>query len=84
MFAYFQIRSTRDNAATTRALKALEDACVNGGNLMEMAVEAARQRATVGEISDAMEKVKKKRSEFTEDLKPHRDLSWFRKSQKRF
>ena len=50
------IRATRDVEACTAALKALEDAAQSGnGNLLALAVEAARARATVGEISDAME-----------------------------
>ncbi|MEM6312145.1 MAG: methylmalonyl-CoA mutase, partial [Pseudomonadota bacterium] len=52
-----QIRSTRDQAACDAALAALEaGAKDNTGNLLAMAVEAARARASVGEISMAMEK----------------------------
>jgi methylmalonyl-CoA mutase len=51
------IRATRDQAACDAALAALEDAARGTGNLLAAAVEAARARATVGEISDAMEKV---------------------------
>ncbi len=51
------IRANRDTAACEQALAALADGAANGGgNLLELAVEAARARATVGEISDAMEK----------------------------
>ena len=51
-----RIRKTRDTAACEVALKALEDAARSDeGNLLEAAVEAARARATVGEISQAME-----------------------------
>jgi methylmalonyl-CoA mutase len=51
-----QIRKTRDAKACEKALKALETAAAQSkGNLLELAVEAARARATVGEISDAME-----------------------------
>ena len=39
------------------ALAELTRRAADGGNLLEAAVEAARARATVGEISDAMEKV---------------------------
>ena len=50
------IRQSRDAAACEGALAALEQAARSGeGNLLAMAVEAARARATVGEISDAME-----------------------------
>ena len=51
------IRATRDAAAWEQAIAALEAAARTGGNLLAAAVEAARARATVGEISDAMEKV---------------------------
>jgi len=52
------IRNTRDQAACDAALKALSDAAESGeGNLLALAVEATRKRATVGEISDALEKV---------------------------
>ncbi|HBQ11069.1 MAG TPA: methylmalonyl-CoA mutase, partial [Myxococcales bacterium] len=52
------IRATRDSAACTAALEALTRAAESGeGNLLELAVEATRKRATVGEISEALEKV---------------------------
>ncbi|MBO6518688.1 MAG: methylmalonyl-CoA mutase [Rhodospirillales bacterium] len=52
------IRNTRDQAACDEALAALTKAAETGeGNLLELAVEATRKRATVGEISDALEKV---------------------------
>jgi methylmalonyl-CoA mutase len=51
------VRAERDQAACDAALKALEDGARGDGNLLALAVEAARARATVGEISDAMEKV---------------------------
>jgi methylmalonyl-CoA mutase len=52
-----RIRGTRDAAACDSALAALEQAARSGqGNLLALAVEAARARATVGEISMAMEK----------------------------
>ena len=49
------IRATRDKAACDVALLELGRRCEKGGNLLEAAIEAARQRATVGEISLAME-----------------------------
>jgi len=53
-----RIRETRDAAQVRSALEALTRAAENGhGNLLELAVQAARARASVGEISDAMEKV---------------------------
>ncbi len=51
------IRSARDEAACEAALLALEEGARADGNLLALAVEAARARATVGEISMAMEKV---------------------------
>jgi methylmalonyl-CoA mutase len=52
-----KIRATRDRAACEGALAALEQAAASGkGNLLQLAVEAARARASVGEISMAMEK----------------------------
>ncbi|MEO1599876.1 MAG: methylmalonyl-CoA mutase [Pseudomonadota bacterium] len=51
------IRATRDQAACTAALEALEAGARTDGNLLTLAVDAARARATVGEISDAMERV---------------------------
>jgi methylmalonyl-CoA mutase len=53
-----RIRASRDAAAVERALGALARCAETGtGNLLGLAVEAARARATVGEISDALEKV---------------------------
>ena len=52
-----KIRASRDEAAYTAALDELERRARDGGNLLEAAVEAARARATVGEISMTMEKV---------------------------
>jgi methylmalonyl-CoA mutase len=52
------IRARRDGAEVERRLAALTDAAATGqGNLLELAVAAARARASVGEISDALEKV---------------------------
>ncbi len=51
-----KIRSERDQAACDAALAELSRRAVEGGNLFEAAVEAARARASVGEISMAMEK----------------------------
>ncbi|WP_224815794.1 methylmalonyl-CoA mutase [Hasllibacter sp. MH4015] len=52
-----RIRAERDAAACAAALKDLERIAKEGGNLLAAAVEAARARATVGEISMAMENV---------------------------
>jgi methylmalonyl-CoA mutase len=51
------VRATRDSAACDAALKELTRRAAHGGNLLEAAVTAARARATVGEISMAMEDV---------------------------
>jgi len=52
-----KIRSTRDASAVQKALDALTDAAKTGkGNVLDLAVKAVRLRATVGEISDALEK----------------------------
>ncbi|MBM9594156.1 methylmalonyl-CoA mutase [Roseitranquillus sediminis] len=52
-----RIRRSRDAAAVDGALAALETGARDGrGNLLALAVEAARARATVGEISEAMER----------------------------
>jgi methylmalonyl-CoA mutase len=50
-----KIRSTRDDTAVSETLAELKRRAKEGGNLLEAAVEAARARATVGEISMAME-----------------------------
>ncbi|MGI9492043.1 MAG: methylmalonyl-CoA mutase, partial [Geminicoccaceae bacterium] len=53
-----KIRSERDQETCRKALAALTEMASSGeGNLLAGAVEAARARATVGEISDAMETV---------------------------
>ena len=50
-----RIRATRDQAKCDAALLELGRRCAEGGNLLAAAVECARARATVGEISLAME-----------------------------
>ncbi|MFC7048416.1 methylmalonyl-CoA mutase [Emcibacter nanhaiensis] len=52
-----KMRSTRDEAKCQAALEALTEAAKSGENLLEKAVDAARARASLGEISDAMEKI---------------------------
>jgi methylmalonyl-CoA mutase len=53
-----RIKATRDTAAVQSALGALTRAAENGeGNLLELSIEAMRLRATVGEVSDALEAV---------------------------
>ncbi len=53
-----QLRATRDETATQAALHALTKAAdTGGGNLLALGIDAARAQASVGEISDALEKV---------------------------
>jgi methylmalonyl-CoA mutase len=53
-----KIRASRDPAAVQAALAALTKAAETGdGNLLDLTVKAIRLRATVGEVSDALEKV---------------------------
>lgn len=51
-----RLRATRDEATVTSALQQLTQAAATGTNLLEAAIVAARHRATLGEISDAMER----------------------------
>ena len=51
-----KLRAERDSAAVKDALGALSECAKTGkGNLLELAVDAARKRASLGEISDALE-----------------------------
>ncbi len=53
-----KIKAERDNPAVQRALDALTAAASSGeGNLLALCIDAIRLRATVGEVSDALEKV---------------------------
>jgi methylmalonyl-CoA mutase len=53
-----QLRANRDEAAVQKALAAITECARTGkGNLLELSVEAARVRASLGEISDACEAV---------------------------
>ncbi|MFH8840507.1 methylmalonyl-CoA mutase [Streptomyces sp. NPDC017868] len=52
-----RLRAERDETACRDALDALTRAAGGDGNLLELAVRAARAKATVGEISEALEKV---------------------------
>ncbi|HLT76961.1 MAG TPA: methylmalonyl-CoA mutase [Ferrovibrio sp.] len=51
------IRNTRDKAKAEAAIRALEEGAAGNANLLELCVNAARARVTVGEMSDAMERV---------------------------
>ncbi|TMH11438.1 MAG: methylmalonyl-CoA mutase [Betaproteobacteria bacterium] len=53
-----QVRASRDAKAVQSALDALTQCAQSGeGNLLDLAIKAVRWRATVGEVSDALEKV---------------------------
>jgi methylmalonyl-CoA mutase, N-terminal domain len=52
-----KLRATRDNAATTKALDALEQAARGNDNLMPQIYDAVMAYATVGEITDRLRKV---------------------------
>ncbi|MEM9599457.1 MAG: methylmalonyl-CoA mutase [Pseudomonadota bacterium] len=53
-----QLKADRDPGAVAEALDALTKSADTGdGNLLALAVDAARKKATVGEISDALEKI---------------------------
>ena len=51
------VRAARDEARCRATLDALSEAAAGGGNLLALAVEASRARATVGEITQALERV---------------------------
>jgi methylmalonyl-CoA mutase len=53
-----ELRTNRDNAAVQKALDNITEAARTGkGNLLELSVEAAKVRASLGEISNAIEKI---------------------------
>ena len=53
-----ELKENRNNASVQKALDAITHACETGeGNLLELAIDAAIKRASLGEISFAMEKV---------------------------
>ena len=52
-----RIKRERDSAAVERSLAAVRNGAAGNGNLLVLAIDAARARATVGEISDALESV---------------------------
>lgn len=51
------LKSERNNDEVAQALQALTDGAAGNANLLELAIDAARKRATLGEISLALEKV---------------------------
>jgi methylmalonyl-CoA mutase len=52
-----ELRAQRDEVAVQQALAALKQAALGSGNMLQAAVEAARTRATLGEISFTLEEV---------------------------
>jgi methylmalonyl-CoA mutase len=52
-----RVKAERDPERVQQALDALRNGAAGDGNLLELSIEATRARATVGEISDAMEQV---------------------------
>lgn len=52
-----QLRATRDQSRVEAALRALTEGARGDANLLALSIEASRARATVGEISDALESV---------------------------
>jgi methylmalonyl-CoA mutase len=52
-----KLRSERNNDEVSAILEKLTEAAGGSGNLLELSIEAAKKRATLGEISDALEKV---------------------------
>jgi methylmalonyl-CoA mutase len=53
-----EMKSKRDSKAAEEILNKITDCCATGnGNLLDLSVQAARARCTIGEITDAMEKV---------------------------
>ena len=51
-----KLKASRDNKSVQKALDALTHAATSDDNLLELCIDAVRLRATVGEISDALEK----------------------------
>ncbi|HEX3431971.1 MAG TPA: methylmalonyl-CoA mutase [Rhizomicrobium sp.] len=52
-----KLKATRDREGVVKTISALREGAAGNGNLLELAIDAARARATVGEISDALESV---------------------------
>jgi len=53
-----KLKAERNDGEVKRALQNITEACTSGkGNLLELAIDAAKKRATLGEISDACEQV---------------------------
>ena len=73
-----KLKAERDEESVIESLKKLEDGAKNGkGNLLDFAVEAARKRATLGEISKALENAFGRHEAVTRSISGvyHRELS---------
>ncbi len=62
------LRRTRDADAVQRALDAISESASGTGNLLELSVQAMRARATVGEVSAALEKAWGRHRAFSQEL----------------
>ncbi|MBT6442488.1 MAG: methylmalonyl-CoA mutase, partial [Alphaproteobacteria bacterium] len=63
-----QVRADRDDAACRAALDALTEGAKGDGNLLALSIDAMRARATVGEVSDALETVFTRHSAVTRSV----------------
>jgi methylmalonyl-CoA mutase len=61
----FEVRKSRDSARVSTALSALEAGARGAANLLELTLEAMRARATVGEVSQALERAFGRHDEVT-------------------
>src|SRR5213082_410037 len=83
-----QVRKSRDAGRVKAALAALTEAAKSGqGNLLALSIEASRARATVGEISDALEQVFSRHQAATRSVSgiyggQYRDDEGFRRIQR--
>ncbi len=70
------VRRERDGKAADAALEALSQGAAARGNLLELSIAAARARATVGEISDAMERVFTRHAAVTRQISGVYGAAW--------
>jgi methylmalonyl-CoA mutase len=87
------LKAERDDNAVSQALEALEQCASSGkGNLLELAIDAARKRATLGEISEAMEKsfgrykatIRSISGVYSGEMKDHKEFESVRKLSDQF
>jgi methylmalonyl-CoA mutase len=88
-----QLRKERNNEDVQASLNAIAECAATGnGNLLELAVDAARKRATLGEISEAMEKafgrykatIRSISGVYSSEMKDHKDFEEVRKLSDQF